>query len=283
MESHSNKYLIAFAVAAVIHAVVFSVLVVRHSYLPTELAQSKQTTPIIKAVAIDQNTVEAEIRQIKSTREAKHLAELQHQQMLAKQLRLVRKQRLEEQKRLQALRKAVKQNRSKEKLMQQVAKKRLATLKKQQLLEKKRLEKIKKERLKKRTVKKAPIVNDAKRQARRKNLQKIDEAETIRLAREQQAISKYSVLIVNAISQRWILDETLNRNLSCQLQIHLAPDGTVLTVKIIKPSGSGLFDRRAQAAVYKASPLPVPRDPGLFNKFRIIRLTAKPEGVLSSA
>ncbi|PJD95454.1 MAG: protein TolA [Legionella sp.] len=90
-------------------------------------------------------------------------------------------------------------------------------------------------------------------------------------------VDKYKALIVNAIGQHWILPDNANSALSSQFRIRLAPDGAVLEVSLTRSSGDPLLDRSAQTAIYKASPLPVPKDMETFNLFRDISLTVRPE------
>ena len=75
----------------------------------------------------------------------------------------------------------------------------------------------------------------------------------------------------------WILPEHVDRQLFSQFRIQLAPNGQVLSVGLIRSSGDPVLDRSAQAAIYKASPLPVPTDSEMFNLFRDISLTVRPE------
>lgn len=95
----------------------------------------------------------------------------------------------------------------------------------------------------------------------------------------QTEIDKYKALIVQAIGQNWIVPEGTDKNLSCQLLIQVAPGGAVLNVQIAQSSGNDGLDTSAINAVYKASPLPVPADPQLFDKFRQLRLTVRPENI----
>ena len=101
----------------------------------------------------------------------------------------------------------------------------------------------------------------------------MDAANTARIAGE---VDKYKALIINAISQRWILPENADSTLSSQFRIRLAPNGSVLEVSLTRSSGDPILDRSAQSAIYKASPLPVPQDPTTFNLFRDISLTVRP-------
>jgi colicin import membrane protein len=61
------------------------------------------------------------------------------------------------------------------------------------------------------------------------------------------------------------------------VQVRLIPGGDVVPggVSIIKSSGNAAFDRSVEAAVYKATPLPVPSGP-LFESFRNLRLNFNP-------
>src|SRR5690606_13878514 len=72
----------------------------------------------------------------------------------------------------------------------------------------------------------------------------------VRIAGE---VNKYKALILNSISRNWILPENVNQGLSSQFRIHLAPNGTVLSVTLLRSSGDSLLDRSAQTAIYKAS------------------------------
>lgn len=95
----------------------------------------------------------------------------------------------------------------------------------------------------------------------------------------QGELDKYKAAILSAIGHHWLVPPGSNKELSCQLLIHLAPGGVVLDVKMIKSSGDEALDHSAQTAVMKASPLPVPAETTKFNHFRELRLTVRPEQV----
>lgn len=98
----------------------------------------------------------------------------------------------------------------------------------------------------------------------------------------QGEIDKYKALILQAISQQWIVPEAVKKGLETKLAVRIAPGGAVLSVKIIQTSGDAILDRSAQTAVLKASPLPVPKDLTTFESFRTINLTARPEGIVAT-
>lgn len=121
-----------------------------------------------------------------------------------------------------------------------------------------------------------------------KNIQQLLDQEMKSLAKQQiiatrnaATTDKYRHLILQAIAQQWIIPPEMNKHLETKLAVHLAPGGMVLEVSIVKSSGNLVLDRSAQTAVYKASPLPVPKNRGLFHTFRQINLTVRPEGVIT--
>lgn len=97
----------------------------------------------------------------------------------------------------------------------------------------------------------------------------------------QGEINKYKALILQAISEHWIIPTQANKTLYCELIIRLAPGGVVLDVQITKTSGDPSLDSSARAAVLKASPLPVPPHANDFEPFRQFVLKVKPENILS--
>lgn len=201
--------------------------------------------------------------------EKKHLKELAEQKALeAKRIEELKKQKEE----------MVKE--------QEVEAKRLAELKKKQLAEKVKTEQLKKEKAEqekaeKEQAKKAALAKadlERKKQAEAAAAQQAAES-AARQARLAGEVDKYKARILNAIGSNWILPENVNSSLSSQFRIRVAPDGSVLEVTLTRSSGDSLLDRSAQTAIRKASPLPVPTEAELFNMFRDISLTVKPEQV----
>lgn len=95
-------------------------------------------------------------------------------------------------------------------------------------------------------------------------------------------VDKYKVMLRQAISSQWIVPDEVDIGATCQLLINVAPDGTVLNVQLLTSSGNIALDRAAQAAVLKASPLPVPQEYKLFSEFRTIKLNFNPQGIVSN-
>jgi colicin import membrane protein len=103
------------------------------------------------------------------------------------------------------------------------------------------------------------------------------EREAEQLRQDDLLLAQYTARINAAIIQNFNLTG-LPPGLSCVLRIRMVPGGEVVAVQIATSSGNPVFDQRATDAVTKASPLPAPDDPRLFEKMRDIRLIFKPGG-----
>jgi colicin import membrane protein len=130
-------------------------------------------------------------------------------------------------------------------------------------------------------MKKQAAAEDAKRKADEKKkrdaqaradaeAKKQQEAElAVALGAESQArtsaeVSVWATQLVAAIKRVRTLPPGLDPALSCRVNIRLSASGEVLSASIASSSGNGLFDDSTIRAVYKASPLPLPRDPAAF-------------------
>ena len=68
----------------------------------------------------------------------------------------------------------------------------------------------------------------------------------------------------------------INSGLKCTLLVRMIPGGEVVDARVVKSSGNATFDRQAELAVRKGSPLPVPEDPRLFEQMRQIQFEFDP-------
>ncbi len=96
--------------------------------------------------------------------------------------------------------------------------------------------------------------------------------------RAQREVDRYIAIIRQRVERNWIRPPSAVQGLSCTLQVRVIPSGDVVDVSVVTSSGDGAFDRSAVAAVYKASPLDLPREPGLADRFRVFNLDFRPEG-----
>lgn len=259
--------------------------------IPQEMAASATKEPeTIKAVAVDNQEVQQAIQKLQAERQRKHAAEVAQQRRLAQEAERARIAKQNELKHLQKLQQEAEKLKLAQQKMQKEAQEHLKEIEKQKKEQEKQLADLKAkkqaeaEKLKKQTQEKALAVK--KQQEEAAKLAKV-KADAERLAKQQAdalanqqkmagEVDRYKALIINAIRDQWILPENVNPDLSSQFVIRLAPTGSVLDVRLTRSSGNDLLDRSAQAAIYKASPLPVPTDPNTFNTFREISLTVRP-------
>ncbi|MDP3293858.1 MAG: cell envelope integrity protein TolA [Nevskia sp.] len=93
--------------------------------------------------------------------------------------------------------------------------------------------------------------------------------------RTAQDASIWGTQLVAAIQRVWTYPPgTADQGLNCVINMQLSATGEVLAARIQKSSGNGLFDDSVVRAVYKASPMPLPRDPRAFQAG--INITFKP-------
>lgn len=125
---------------------------------------------------------------------------------------------------------------------------------------------------------KRKAAEEAERKAAEKAMQDQLAAERAALeaARNEGIISRYVGLIADKVQRNWIQPPGSSRNQSCVVQVQLIPGGEVVSVQIVQGSGDTAFDRSVEAAVYRASPLPLPPEPGLFDSFRTLRFKFTP-------
>lgn len=107
------------------------------------------------------------------------------------------------------------------------------------------------------------------------------EEQRLAAARERKVrslIDHYMALIQQKVERNWIRPPGSTQGLSCSLLVRLMPGGGVQRATLVSSSGEELFDRSVVNAVYKASPLPLPADTALFDRFRELEFVFKPEG-----
>ncbi|MSP52793.1 MAG: cell envelope integrity protein TolA [Gammaproteobacteria bacterium] len=261
-----KRFLTPFLFAILLHVVVFIFIFfsISFSSQPTSMpSAAPEQINIVKAVTVNQAQVDQEI------------AHLQQQQAAAKAAQQAREQQAAQQ-RLEAKRET---ERAAKALAAVKAEKALLAQQKQQAAQQQQKLAQQKAQQDQENLKRQ------KQQAAQQELQQKLQAEQQELAaanakRVAGLVNKYNALILNAIYPNWIVNDK-QKNLSTDLLINLASDGSVLNVTVAQSSGSANFDRSAVAAVYKSSPLPVPQDPQAFAEFKQFRLTLKPDNIVS--
>ena len=122
---------------------------------------------------------------------------------------------------------------------------------------------------------------DKKRKAdterkRKENAMKAQMERKAREGRARQALSKYVPRIQRKVEDNWGLPPKGAAGCNPTVRVNLAPDGKVLSAKIVKSSGDPFCDSSVKKAFLKASPIPIPLDPDLYIEFKVIDFPFRP-------
>jgi len=286
------------------HLALLAVLVFSLDWSPAPSIARKPAP--IQAVAIDAHRLDAEIEHKKQLEEARRLK--QRQAEAARKKALAEKQRKVEEARRKA--EADKRRKAEQKKKAEAEKRRQAAMahkkaeaeKRRRAEQKKKAEAEKKRRAeaarKKALAEKQRKAEEARRKAEAEKQRRAEEArkkaaaeremrerlaaeqERLRAQREsamQRIVDQYGLYIKEKVQRSWIRPSGSNASLSCSVNVRLIPGGEVVDVKIVRGSGNEAFDRSVEAAVFRASPLPVPKDPEVMEKFRSITFEFNPD------
>ena len=287
---------IVLVVAVILHVVLIALL-------STNLSNSKvhkpagSTKKTVQAVIVDVAKVEAEskkLKQVKDDKKKKELAEnkklKREQEKAKKKLADIKKKQVTENKRLADLKKknlAEKKRIEVQKKKSEAKKKKLAAEKKKAEADRKQAEKKKAEaeKKKKQALNAKRKADEEKRrqdeaaELQRKMLEEERLEKDARLAAEHNARleslrSQYVRLIEQKVERNWLRPATSTSNMSCEVIVIQTSLGDVIDVVLKKCVDDLAFQRSIERAVRKASPLPPPPNPEVFD--REIHFTFKP-------
>jgi len=282
----------AMAYAILVHVALAGVLFASLEWtdVPTPV---QQKVDIVKAVAVNEKQILAELDKLKKAEAKKKKRDKAKQNKLDKQARDAKKKRQREERRLAKLRKerdAEKKRQKKLKKKRKVEEKRLAA---ERNKKKKAVERLKSEQAaleKKRMVEEKRLADAATKRKKLEQKRRRDTEASARRAEfpaEQQRMEaakqkrlsslrgRYIADIQNKVERNWIRPASARQGLKCKVSVSQIPGGEVINVAVTQCIGDEVFRRSVEAAVYKASPLPRPSDPGLFD--REIVFTFKPK------
>lgn len=297
----------AFVYAVLVHLLLLAVLVFSLDWAPSIKPSASSKPAPVQAVVVDAAKLDAEVQRQKQqeqqkeraaqeklkrmedearaaeqkrVQEEKRVADLKHQQEQRKQAEEKRKteaaaaQKAEAEKKRKA--EAEKQRREEQQRKAEAEKKRQAEQRRKAEAEKKRQE----EEQRKAEAEKQRRENEA-RKAAEAEMQARLAAEQERLATQrrsamQRMIDEYVLYIQEKVQRSWIRPPSSGGELSCTVEVRLIPSGEVIDAQIVRSSGNTAFDRSVEAAVFKASPLPVPPDAEVMQQFRSLRFEFKP-------
>ncbi len=265
--------------AVLVHVVIVGLLVVSLQWTP-QVDAPGQAEPIVQAVAVDEKKVADERKKLAAAEARREAAEERKREQARRAAAEARDKRLAEEQRLKELqaRKVAEERRQQEaerkRLAEQKAEQqRLERLRKEREAEEQRLAALEAER--KMAEERRRREEEARRQREedeRALQQQIAEEqqrlETERQRLAQQTIGQHSALIRQAVSREWLRPTGSPNDLKATFRVRTIPSGDVVMVETVKTSGDSVFDRSAEAAIRRASPLPVPRDADSYEAFR---------------
>ena len=258
-------YLIGAVLLHLVFAAVFGLTLVNIWSKPL------QPTLAIQAVVVDRSVLEGaarkqqrerqqererqqqEQRKQQEKREAEQRAEQERQQEL--------KQREQEQERRQAEEQQVRERQETERKAQADAERQ-----RKAEAERKRVADI--ERKQKEEAERRKAAEDAKVQQQREADLKsqIEEEEGRAQAANAGLLNQYIGMIQQAIVRNWNRPPSARAGLECTVKVAQTPTGTVLSVQVDRCNGDAAVKQSIEAAVLKASPLPPPPDPRVFER-----------------
>jgi len=285
-----------FVYAVLVHALLLTVLIFSLDWAPSTKPSSASKQAPVQAVVVDAAKLDAEVQRQKRLEDKEQREAQERLKRLEDKAKAAQRERRQEEKRAaelkrkreaaarkqeQARKKAAAENKRKAKLAAkqkaEAAKKRKAETKRKAEAEKKRKE----EAQRKAAAEKKRKQDEARRQAAEKEMQARLAAEQARLATQrrsamQRMIDEYVLYIKEKVQRSWIRPPSSGAELSCTVEVRLIPSGEVIDAQIVRSSGNAAFDRSVEAAVFKASPLPVPPDAEVMEQFRSLKFEFKP-------
>ena len=195
------------------------------------------------------------------------------QGLIDQQLAMLKAQQQKKQEEKQQLEQSISDLKQKQAATQQQVNQQLADMQKQAQDEQDKLARLKAEdealSQKKKTADTA---------ARRKQLQdEIAGEEKSRDARLATMLQKWEALIQLKITNSWVKPPSAPDGLHCLVSVTQVPGGTVTKAQVTTCNGDDAVVQSIITAVYKASPLPNPPDPSLFDQGRTLTIRFDPK------
>lgn len=286
-----------FVYALLVHLVLLGVLVFSLDWTSTVKPGARQHAPI-RAIAVDARQLDSQLQRKKQLEDQKRREEQEKLKRLEEQKQAERNKA--EQKKRQAELKKKQQQEAKRKAEAERKRQSELALKKKAEAEKKRKEdearkKAEAEKKRKQQEAKRKAEDEARKKAEAEKKRQAEQARKkaeqemqARLAAEQEReaaqrrsamqsmVNEYVLYIQDKVQRSWIRPPSSGADLSCTVEVRLIPSGEVIDAQIVRSSGNSAFDRSVEAAVFKASPLPVPPDPDVMEQFRSLRFEFKP-------
>ncbi|MAF84306.1 MAG: hypothetical protein CL797_09410 [Chromatiales bacterium] len=260
MASFAQEYSGGLTVSVIGHALI--VLIFSFNLISMPFKDVPPVQLAIEATVIDMGAVRK-----KQAAEQQRQLELERQKQAAeterrKKIETQKQQKLNEQKRQQELKqkKIAEQKRKKEAEQKRIAE------------QKRKTEEARKAELKR----KAEAAERLRQQEMQRQFQSEIEAEEQRLAAISSGkLQQYIAAISSRVTRNWVRPASAKAGIECEVHVTQIPGGEIINVRVGSCNGDAAVVRSIEAAFYRASPLPPPSDPSLFE--RNLRFRFRPE------
>lgn len=278
----------ALIYAVLVHAVLLLILVVSLSWntKPTPLQGSQE---IVQAVVIDETKLKAEKERIRREEQRKHDEEEAKRQAEEQRRQAeLEKQRAEDQRKRDAQEAALKKKQQAAEQQRQAKLKADKDAKERKAAEQEARRKTEEQRRKAEEAKRQAAeaqrkaeeqrkADDARRQRDNEEMlkQQLAQEEQDRAAqakaeqRQRQLASmrdQYSNAIAQKVERNWIKPPSISQGASCKVRVKQIPGGDVISVDASDCKGDPSYRKSVESAVFRASPLPRPPDPAVFDR-----------------
>src|SRR5262249_52584628 len=99
----------------------------------------------------------------------------------------------------------------------------------------------------------------------------LEEEERVMAARSSGALASWQAQITAKIQRAWLRPASARPGIDCVVYVTQVPGGEVTNVRVGTCNGDQAGGESIESAVYRASPLPPPPDPALFERNLEIR------------
>jgi colicin import membrane protein len=253
--------------SVLLHAAVVGLLAIGFVNLGSRPTPKPQLA--LQAAVVDEAAIEEEMKKLEEDERRRERAAREEETKAEE----VRREREAEEKRLEEL----KQQRAEEEKAELVR----SEQRKKEDAERAQAAELEAKRKKEQDAKAAA---DKKRKADEARVKREREAELKRrMAEEEQRaaavdaglLAQYVAQIQARVQRAWIRPPTARAGLNCVVYVTQVPGGEVVGVRVGECNGDDYVRQSIEAAVYRASPLPKPADPSLFE--RNLKLEFKPD------
>ena len=225
-----------------------------NSTLPS-LGGTAQVAQPVQATVVDQKLIYQQMALLKAQEQQKQEA----RQKLEQEAQAAKTEREQEQQKLAQLQ------------QQQAAAQQALNAKLAQLQQQAQAEKAQQERVAKLKAEAAAAAKKQQNAQRRAELQREIAVEQGALnARRASLLQQYRELITQKVQDNWVKPPTAPNDLKCIVHVEQVPGGTVVNAQVTQCNGDDAVRQSIVTAVLRASPLPPPPEPSLFDRNLVI-------------